>query len=140
MTILSERLNGAPPKLTAVEVIDTYGRRGATQEHAAPAGSDEVIRTSAEMMIANAMAALTAAEGILQMLREETETFSSEVRHHASNLAARMASYVSCCQEAASAMQRHRESVLKVAATIAEQPAAIGGQVVPREPDEGDHE
>jgi DNA-binding ferritin-like protein len=119
---LRDRLNGAPP-LTGDEVLDAYGRRGSTQEIMAP--NNDVIRTSAERMISDATSALVAAEGILEMLRVETETFTSEVRHHSNNLAARMATYIQCCQEAASAMQEHRESVLKVAATIAEEPSTI---------------
>jgi hypothetical protein len=76
-------------------------------------------------MVEDANATVEAAEGILKMLREEAATFASEVRRHANNLAARMESYVQCCENGTAAMQTHRDNVLKVGAVVAENPAII---------------
>ncbi len=127
------RLNGKPaPKMTDEQIVDQYGRQGATQEPVEPPGAAElatvtgdVIRATADKMVADVNATVLAAEGILAMLKEEAATFSAEVSRHSANMAARIESYVTTCQQGTAEMAKQRDLVLKVGSVVASDPAVI---------------
>lgn len=129
VTPVKRMLIGIPAdEVDDTAAADQYGRRGATLPPpvAPPAPppdianlTAEAIRATAEKMVSDANATLEAAEGILKMLRTDTETFVAEVRRHSGNLAMRLTSYGDICSSASKTMKDHCDSIMKVAAAVA---------------------
>lgn len=64
---LVERFNGAPPRLTTSEVLDAYGRRGATAEP--KVGEEDIGRLSAEAVLAQYELAAKAVEDMGEAIK-----------------------------------------------------------------------
>lgn len=59
------------------------------------------------------------------MLQEEHEVYKAEVLRHSENVALRLTEYLTRCHVQRQAMAEHRESIMRVAEQVANEPAVL---------------
>jgi hypothetical protein len=88
----------------------------------------EATRNVAAKLIEESRAALGAARKILEMLEAEHEVYAKELMRHTEHHAQRIAEYLEHCGRARDAMANHRESMMEVGRSVANDPIAERSQ------------
>ena len=117
---MSEHFEGNGVKRALVEE-----GKPSTPVSSALLAAGEAVRLVARKLVEESAANVTAAEGMLAMLKTEHERFAFEVSHAADNFAARVNEYMSAATSCAQSLSAHREAILDIVRTVADDPAHI---------------